>query len=277
MSLDLTQIIDLSRNGMTLITSDDINNSAFVVPTLLSSKVKQIRSHGQSTVDSPVIILVTLNQSYAHFASVLARSFGLNLNTYRDSGKLVSIDLLKNLNDFITDGHFDFNLFRSKIMSSISLIPTTANVNSLVIFDDISILHTVLSVDYKLIYHLFLQIWSLMTSKMCHLIIQSHLLTLNEDIGDFNNLYDLCQNDCNEENIIRLSERKLIFSLSSLSTNWLNFSKLQTGYSAQYNGSFICLTKKIDNECHTVTQVESKRYLYKSHERNTKIFLPGLN
>lgn len=277
MSLDLTQIVELSPSGLTFITSDDINNSAFALPTLLSAKVKEIRSLGPLGAHLPVIVLVTLNQSYTHFASVLARSFGLNLNTYRDSGKLVSIDLLKNLNEFTKDGHFSFDLLRNVILSAVNSLPATPSVANLIVLDDISLLYSTLSVNYADVYHFILQIWSVLTQKWCHLIIQSHLLTLIEDLSSLNKLAELTEGDSSEESALRVAERKIVFSLSSLATNWLNFAKLQTGYSAQYNGSFVCLSKKVDKECQSVTQVESKRYLYKCQERNTKIFLPGLN
>lgn len=277
MSLDITQLVDVSKSGLTLITSDNINNSSFVLPALLLAKIKEIRS-SPVVNNTPAIVLISLDQSYTHFASVLARSFGLNLKTYRDNGKLISIDLLKELPLYSPDGKFSFDVFEKAIITAVSSL--SSSVSSLIIFDDISLLHTTFGVPSSRVYYLILRIWSMMSSLKCHLVIQSHLFLLNNEVTSPNSLESFAKQsewDTRDEECLWSNECTLIFSLSSLACNWFNFYKLPTGYSTQYNGCFVCISKKVDEICQNVLQVESKRYLFKNQERNTKIFAPGFD
>lgn len=280
MSLELTQLLDVSTSGLTLITTDNANNSSFVLPAILLAKVKEMRSLPAGS-GGPAIVLITLDQSYTHFASVLARCFGLNLKTYKDNGQLVTLDLLKDLSHYLQDGKIVFDALEEDILKAVSSLGrSNRSFSSLIIIDDISLLHTTLGVPHTRVYHLILRIWSSISGLKCHLVIQSHLFHLGEELGSFDSFEKIAKHretSTREESQLWSKECALIYSLSSLACNWLNFYKLPTGYSINYNGCFTCLSKKVDTICQNVIQVDSKRYLFKNQERNTKIFAPGFN
>lgn len=266
MSLDLNQVLDLPGNfnkiKLLSITGDDLNNCSFLLHSLISSKVRSCRNQRD---ESPFLVLILLNHSYTHYSSVAAKSFGLNLKALKDSGKLIVLDIISNLKEYLNEERFDFHKLSFDIQECLSRMKrmerkqcedsTSVNVelesgwngNTLVIIDDVSTLLS-LQVSISSIYKLVSRIRSLSLKHEMMIVIQAHF-----------------DPECEDEEMNTLAN-----CIASVSDVWIESSKLETGFSQSIDG-YISLH---DYKNRTIGK-EVRKYHFKTMERNTRIFLPG--
>jgi len=235
MSIDLGLAIDMqsvfSSGKFLAITSDEVNNSSFILHTLIQHKSKTLRSD----VSGGPLVLLLMNQSYSHYSFVAAKSFGLNLKTLRDAGKLRVVDVVKNVDQYLdkSSEEFDLKSLEENFMNQMTSFCT-------LIIDDLSVL-SCLGLPAKEIYKFVLKLRCL--PDLC-LVIQSSK-PLEEDCMEWSRALDC---------------------LISSSDLYLCFQRLETGFSDRVDGSL---------DVHDLQTYSSKTYHYKTAERNTKLFVPG--
>lgn len=259
MSLDLNQLLDLphnfSRIKLLTITGDDLNNCSFLLHTLISSKVRSCRNNNVNS-GQPFLVLILFNQSYTHYSSVAAKSFGINLKALKDSGQLIVMDVIGNLNQYMDadEERFDFNKLCSQIFATLSKIPQVNSgdendVNSLVVIDDISTLLS-LQLSVATVYKFTSRLRSFSFNRNMSLIVQSSI-------------------DCDQED----EEMNLLAdSISCVSDITIESRKLETGFSQTIDGTLSVLDHK---NVLAKGDMSKKKYHFKTMERNTKIFVPG--
>ena len=321
MSLDVNSIFDLPASldsrKFTLITSDDLNNSSFLFHSLIQSKVKSIRSQSNersssSVCSKPQLIVVCLNQSFTHYSSVAAKSFGLNLKSLREGPDplLQVLDMVKDFSDYTNDDpdaplqaidsclspdKFEsclLNLIsctsRQKIETNNSSIRQTTDQESvlsvqrqssitkpLVMIDDVRVLSS-LGVASERIYLLLQRIRSICCLNECSLIVQSHI-DPGHEINDHQEEESRFMDHERDEETDP-SFRRLLSSLVSSADLWIDCCKLKTGYSDKIDGSLYLYDYQRDTsndrEANDWKKIPVK-YLFKSMERNTRIYAPG--
>lgn len=288
MSLDLNSLLDLpasqDQRPLTIITSDDLNNSAFAFHTLIQSKVKSLRSAARQQQSVPVsLILVCLNQSYSHYASVAAKSFGLNLKSLREQGTLQVIDIVKDVQDYSPAANacaLDVEKLEHDLSSLISAAttPTTTTSppapscpTSLILIDDVRVL-LALGIPVARV-HLFLErVRSLCCRCHARLVIQSHMDPADGRNSRLDHGQDGDGDDDDDEDGAEEDPglRRLLACLIACADVWIDFQKLRTGFSDKVDGSLF-LYDYTRNSSHGLPV----RYHYKTMERSTRICTPG--
>ena len=305
MSLDLDSLLDLpdslNRRRLTLVTSDDLNNSSFAFHSFIQSKVKSLRSAArlqlqqqpqqqqqQSSESAASLILVCLNQSYSHYASVAAKSFGLNLKSLREQGTLKVIDIVKDVQDYgeaSNAGSLDVEKLEHTLSSLISSAETTTAAASaassspstcLIMIDDVRVL-CALGIPVPRV-HLFIdRIRSLASRHNGRLVIQSNMDPADERCSRLNHEQDRKaeHGDDDEEEDDEWGEddpqlRRLLAYLISCADVWIDFQKLRTGFSDKIDGSLFLYDFKSNS-----SRSLPVRYHFKTLERSTRIYTPG--
>lgn len=321
MSLDLNSVLDLpaslDRTNFTLITSDDLNNSSFLFHSLIQSKVKSIRSltqqsnqcNNSSVCLKPQLIVVCLNQSFSHYSSVAAKSFGLNLKSLREGSDplLQVLDMVKDFPDYTNndpdaplqtiDSCFSTDKFESCLLNLISctsrqrvgtnnssttsqesvlpLQKQSSITKPLVMIDDVRVLSS-LGIASERIYLLLQRIRSICCLNECSLIVQSHIDPSHEINDQQEEESRFMDHERDEES--DPSYRRLLSSLVSTADLWIDCCKLKTGYSDKIDG-FLYLYDYQRDTSNDREANDSKgipvKYLFKTMERNTRIYAPG--
>lgn len=254
--MDLSQILELpttlSTRPLTVVTSDDLNTSSFCLHNIILHKVRSIRS--QQTKSG--LTLVLLNQSYQHYSSVAAKSFGLNLKSLKDSGRLAVLDVLKDFSKYTkADGSFDLDLLEREIIES--LCKFDSEEPSLLIIDDLSVLWSCLSLSPAAVLRFVTKLRSISVVTTPCIIIQSFIDRSDED---------------NEEGDESLGENGVLDCVIASSDAWIRFERLTTGFSDKVDGQLLLYDYSLTDPLAASLPIT---YHYKTIERNTKIFLPG--
>ncbi|KAI1289998.1 hypothetical protein HDE_08415 [Halotydeus destructor] len=252
MSTDLFKLLDLPANYDVLksivLTSDDLNNSSFAVHSLIQSRVRSVTG---KQLSEPLIVLVLTNNTFAHYSTVAAKSFGLNLKNLKDTGKLMVFDLLTDYDIYVNE-KLQFEWFVMQVLDCLTEAFKSREANGslitpLVILDDLSIFLS-LGASVPELYMFLANLRSYSHQYNFGLIIQSNL---NGDAEDF-------------------ELKQLVYSAISCADIWLEFNKLETGYSQQVDGTLVLhdRTKKLSNEV-------LRKFHFKTSDRLTKLFTPG--
>lgn len=260
--MDLSLLLDLpnlfSTQNLVVITSDDLNNSSFLIHSLIQQKARLLRTQ----TSSGPLVLILLNQSYSHYSSVAAKSFGLNLKALKDTGRLKVIDVVKDIAKYMKkedEGSFDIEKVSTEVDSLLqdgnAIQPTGT---ATIMIDDISVLSS-LGLQTTKIYSFLLWLRNLsLTRCPAVLIVQSTLDGRSE-----------------EEDHLEEEDTKWIQALHAMiasSQVYVNLQKLETGFSDKIDGSlFLHDYQRQSTFCKDL----SIKYHFKSAERSTKIFAPG--
>ena len=250
MSTDLFTILDLpnkySSYRLLSVTSDDLNNASFVFHSLIQSRLRA--SAPLKDIHNPLVVLILTNQAYSHYSTVAAKSFGLNLKSHKDEGRLKCFDLLTDYEKYFEDNVFNFKLLVDEVVRFIvDNIVSQTDLTPCVMFDDLSTF-LALGVSVADLHKFTLVLRSLSYSKQFCLIIQS---TYEEDSEDD-------------------ELRHMVTLLSARSDIWLHLEKLKTGYSQQIDGTLtIRNIKKLNGDS------VNRKFHYKTFDRNTKLYHPG--
>lgn len=255
LNTDINQLLKLPSNfkkiKLMTITSDDLNNSSFAFMSILAAKLKSIRMlscQGGSSDVSNRIVLITTNESYSHYSSVAAKSFGLNLKTFRDDKRLIVLDLLTDLHMYLTTSgklHLD---------KMIQILDDEHQNGGLLMIDDISIFLS-LGVSSADIFQM-INYYKMISHQLEYsIVIQS---------------YSDAQNDSCEPQDEDL--RTTVNSIISSSDVWIQLSKLSTGFSTNVDG---VLKIRDFNSILDIRTSDDLMYHFKTMDRNTKILVPG--
>lgn len=225
----------LNRHKQMLVTSDDMNNSAFVINNLLQSLIRNasFRQNGRA-------MCVLLNQSYRNL-SFIQMKCGHNLKALRDANQLRVIDVMAEFNQYFENKKFKFQVFAEHLLNQIDVMFYDRKHSnfSLLWFDDLSIFLS-LGVTLKELHALVQRVRYVCKDNNVKLIIQTFRDEEQED-----------------ENLSRL-----ILTLTANSSMRIHVNKLSSGYSKNVDGE-IKIFDTIRNLNH--------RYLFKCHERLAKL------
>ena len=243
MSNTLQQVINfpdcLQRHRQLLITSNDMNNSTFVLTNLLQGLARNsmFRSDGRAW-------FVLLGQSYLNFSCVQMKC-GLNLKPFRDSGSLQFWEVLTTFGELCDRGRLSFDRFVRIFYDEfeVKFANRNSSTTSILVIDDLSAL---LSLGVSLVdMNTFIQ--KLRIRCAAHnvkLLIQSY------------------QDDDQEDEQLA----RLLSLLKASSSLWMHVSKMETGYSKSLDGS-LTITDQLANQ--------QKRFLFKCTERTARLQTPG--
>jgi hypothetical protein len=239
MATSLHQTIEfpecLRHHKQLLVTSDDLNNSVFVLNNLLQALARNslFRSKGKA-------MFVLLNQSYLNLSCVQMKS-GLNLKPLKESSQLIFIDLISDYGTFYSDGCFRSTQFAEHLLQQVDLHfkDKQDNEYNVLAIDDLSVL---LSLGMSLPdLHLLVQQLRL----LCH---RHHVCLLIQTYQD------------GEQEDDQLDRAVLL--LKANSSLCLQVNKLTTGYSKSVDGNLF-VTDYLKNG--------SQRFLFKCTERTAKL------
>jgi hypothetical protein len=258
--MDLSLILDLpnlfSGKKLLIITSDDLNNSSFLIHSLIQQKARGLRTDQSS---GP-LFLILFNQSYSHYSSVAAKSFGINLKALKDDGRLIVIDVLKDLDQYSKSedqGFFDIEKLSFQITELFS--DEKANGTPTIIVDDISVL-SCLGATSSDIYSFFLRLRNLsLTLRPASLFVQS-------------SLYVSSAGDLNYETKEEYNWEQVLHAMIGSCDVYVQIKKLETGFSDKIDGSLFVHDFQQQS---SFSNDISIKYHFKSAERSTRIFPPG--
>ena len=311
MSLDLHSVLDLpsslDRRRLLVLTSDELNNSSFLLHTLIQCRAKSLRSacmrapaaaataspgdpgpasgssHSPALV-APSLVMLCLNQSFAHYSAVAAKSFGLNLKVLREAGLIRVVDVLRDWDSFVADDGWTLDMFKMEsaflqVMRDAAAAPSSSS-RCLVMVDDVRVLLSQGVCEARVLQWLLL-VRSLASRANACLVLQSHW-------------------DPEEERSVRLSHedsvwrgsgepddgdedpddgetdaglRKLLAALISAADVWIDAQGLRTGFSATIDGSLV--VREYDHEQQARAGVKRSRYHFKTMDRNTRLMAVG--
>lgn len=242
-----------------LISSDDLNNSNFVInqyvqalskvsiSSLRLNDAEQPTSSRQSSTSQMFGIL--LNQSYASY-SAIAMKCGNNLKNLKERNRFRCLDVMGDLERFLVPDagrnstkRFDFGRFKTAVIQELTdYFKPDEDRTKLLIIDDIT-----------------------------------SLLSLNVPLSDLVNFVRFLRHFCSLSNVTLLIQTfvdpsrleplvKLDAYLNGVADLVLAVSKLETGYSNKVDGNL-----EIKNYIANTQQT----YLFKSSERSTRLYAPG--
>lgn len=254
MSTDLLNLLDLPSNfdvlKLVTISSDDLNNSSFALHSIIQSRVRSRSGRGGDS-SGPFLVLILINQSYFHYATVAAKAFGLNLKALKDKGDLLVIDLLTDFDKYQVESKFDFPSFSREVFNLIEtrLQETSASSSPCVIIDDISSFLS-LGVNTAEIYKFVSTLRSFSFKYNFSLVVQTNYVPEEDD----------------EDEDLKIIAQSSI----TCSDVWIHFSKLETGFSQQVDGNLVLhdLRRKLGGDF-------LRKFHFKTLDRNTKLFVPG--
>ena len=306
MSLDLNQVLDLPANWkkikMLSISGDDLNNCSFLLHSLISSKVRSCRNQAD---ESPFLVLILLSHSYTHYSSVAARSFGLNLKALKDSGRLVVLDVISNLQEYLNEERFDFDKLCFDIQECLSTVKESERNQS----EDSTSANPRLESGQKPRSESGQNPRSESgqnprsesgqnprsesgqnprsesgqeSSTLVIIDDVSTLLSLQVSVSSIHKLVSRIRSfslnhrmmiviqthiddECEDEEMNTLAG-----CIASASDVWIESSKLETGFSQSIDGYI-----RLHDYKNRIIGKEVRKYHFKTMERNTKIFLPG--
>lgn len=240
-SASLSQIIDfpecLRQHKQILVTTDDMNNSVFVLTNLLQALARNqsFRSKGKA-------MFVLLNQSYRSVSCLQMKS-GLNLKPLKESSQLHFIDLVSDFDQFYSHGCFRIETFVSHLIGQVSWLFKDKNDSpyNILAIDDLSVL---LALGMGLT-----QLHSLVQRLrfVCHKHGVCLLLQTTEFV------------DPDDDQLSRT-----VCFLKANSSLCLQITKLSTGYSRNVDGN-LAITD--------YSKRMSERYVFKCTERTAKLTL----
>lgn len=241
-----------------LISSDDLNNSNFIinqyVQALSKVSISSLRlsdAETQASRRTSQMFGIFLNQSYASY-SFIQMKCGANLKNLKERNGFRCLDVLGDLERFLepsTGGRaeakrrFDFGRFKTAVVQELTdYFKTDEDTMKLLIIDDLT-----------------------------------SLLSLNVRLGDLVYFVRFLRHFCSLRNITLLIQSfvdparleqlvKLNAYLNGISDLVLSVSKLETGYSNKVDGNL-----EIKNFIANTQQ----SYLFKSSERSTRLYAPG--
>lgn len=285
MSLDLNSLLDLpasvDQRQLILITSDDLNNSSFAFHSLIQSKVRSLQriqmqnpTNGQQAAS---LILICLNQSYTHYASIAAKSFGLNLKSLRDAGTLLVADVMKDFPDFSDpSAHlFDMDKFEARVTELTSSTGKSQSPCTWIMIDDVRVLLSQ-GIPLRRV-HLFLhRIRALAADHNAKLVIQSNIEPESERSSLLSHTIPAIRDDEDEGDDGEGLDPELDHLLSyliSCADVWIDFQKLVTGFSDKIDGSLFLYDYGTSSSSggHNLPV----RYHFKTMDRSTRIYTPG--
>lgn len=240
-----------------LISSDDLNNSNFIinqyVQTLSKVSISSLRLGTEATQQASrkanQMFGIFLDQSYTNY-SFIQMKCGNNLKNLKERNGFRCMDVLGDLEQFLeqppTGGgqvRFDFAKFKSVAMRELNdYFKPDEQTTKLLIIDDIT-----------------------------------SLLSLNVPLNDLVKFLRFLRHFCSLRNITLLVQTfidlarleplvKLNAYLNSVADLVLVVSKLETGYSNKVDGNL---------EIKNYTTKTQQAYLFKSSERSTRLYAPG--
>ena len=239
-----------------LISSDDLNNSNFIINQYIQALSKGLTSPLQSNQETMIFCLF-INQTYTNY-SFIQMKCGNNLKNLKERNVFRCLDVLSDLDQFMSksedfkdksdmDNQFNFKKFETIFLNQLNDYFNDSEDKSkeslkVLIIDDIT---TLLSLNVEL---------SQLINFLNHL---KHYCSINKITLIIQSFLDS----------IKLDQLvKLDAFLNSISDLVLLVSKLETGYSNKVDGNL-----RIKN---FITNTQQS-YLFKSTERITKLYSPG--
>lgn len=235
-----------------LISSDDLNNSNFIINQYIRVLFKDSISSFNPIQDEDTkerneckinqLFGLFLNQSYSNY-SFIQMKWGNNLKNLKEQNLFQCLDLINDLDQFLDNSdQFDFDKFKKVLIKQLTDYFKANENTKVLIIDDITT-----------------------------------FLSLNVDLKNIVNFVNFVKFYCLDNNISLIiqsfigSDRldpliKLDTYLNSISHLVLLANKLETGYSNKVDGNL-----EIKNFVSNTKQT----YLFKSTERQTKLFPPG--
>lgn len=237
-----------------LISSDDLNNSNFIinqyVQALSKVSISSLRlNETQASGQTNQMFGIFLNQSYTNY-SFIQMKCGNNLKNLKERNGFRCVDVLGDLEQFLkqpVDGRtgpiqFDFDRFKSVLVRELNDYFTEGATTKLLIIDDIT-----------------------------------SLLSLNVPLNDLASFVRFLRHFCSVHNITLLVQTfvdstrleplvKLDAYLNAIADLVLTVSKLETGYSNKVDGNLEIRNYLINTQ---------QAYLFKSSERSTRLYAPG--
>ena len=245
MSLNILSILNcdtiFNDNHLTVVTSDDLNNSSFIIDTLLHS----IGSKAKTKQDELKVFLLLINQNWLNYSIRLTKRYGINMKHLNQIKCLETLDLLSDYNDYTKQDQFDWDQFKRNVFNKIYSHFTSPHSIRIMIIDDVAcLLNLTTSQD---LYSFLLSLRSVCNDLKISLIIQTSLD------------YDEQDEEANQ----------IVYSLIDCGQEWFEVKRLKTGYSSKINGHLIIHDFKKPGK------VEQMCYQFKHSERLVKIFQSG--